>query len=499
MKAINYIILSALLLLAVSCGNKSERLQHLIDEHPSMVVRIDMARLCAGNNLTNEDGVMTLPVDMRELLDEQRHSYLARVMKTLPASGIDHGKSAYIYSASPEFNVEILAPLRDAGAAEKWVCSLCNENGMQSAKGIDYVTDGSVIYAIEDDVLFVGVAKSGSNIAHLTEAVAATMNRSGKSLADNKAITETLAVEGDAVGYFAVPALLKQPQLRRMNFGGVPVMDVLGGMEVEALAVTVNLSKTLDMEARVIAKPTAAYKMAFGSVVSKPSADVLDIMPASLGTVLSVSLRGNVVMQMQPVRSLVAMGRQLPIVRDFDFEKIVNTIDGPVAVGVSNDRDFIDSYNVVVAMASTNTDAVIGELDRVAEKYGKHAQQVGNERVYEYFNQRITVGVHGGRYVYFEINTEDIDDTPVGDGELRKMFAESPICASLKGEELAVMLAFESSDKIVCRASATEDDETVLLKLLKELCRVEATKGMADDYGDDSYGGAMPIDELTGF
>ena len=500
MKTISYIMLATLLLVAVACGNKSDRLQELIPERPSMVVRMDLARICASNGMSGEGGELTLPAEVRTMLEEQAHSYVARVVKTLPASGIDFTKSAYIYSASTELEVEMLAPLSDAGAAEKWVCGLCNETGMQSAKGIDYVTDGRVIYAIKGDVLLVGVAKSGSNIARLTEAVAATMNRSGKSLADNKAIGEILAGEGDAVGYFAVPALLKQPQLKRMSLGGLPVIDVLGGMEIDALAVTMNTGKTLDVEARVMAKPTAAYKVAFGSVVSKPSAEVLAVMPASMEIILSASLRGNVLLQMQPVRSLMVVGRQFPIIRDFDFDKILNTIDGPVAVGVSTDSDFIDSYNVVVAMATTDTGAVIGELDRVAAKYGKPAQQAGGERIYEYFNQRITVGVHGNRYVYFKINTEDIDNTPVSDGELRRLFAESPVCATVRGEGMEVAFALESSEKIKCKVKTADGEPSMLPVLLEGLCGMDTNRAIDDDdFGDDSYGGAVPIDEMTGF
>ena len=195
---------------------------------------------------------------------------------------------------------------------------------------------------------------------------------------------------------------------------------------------------------------------------------------------------------MQPVSTLLASARAFPIIRDFDFKKIINTIDGPVAIGVSLDPDFIDEYNVVVAMASTDTDAVIAELNRVASKYGKHPQSVGNENVYEYFNQRITVGVLNNRYVYFKLNTDDIDSTPVADDEVKKLFAESPICLNVNVEDFNVALAFESSEKISCKVNTLGENPSALLTLVTGLCRLESSSHTYDDEGfstdDDDYG-----------
>ena len=206
---------------------------------------------------------------------------------------------------------------------------------------------------------------------------------------------------------------------------------------------------------------------------------------------------------MQPVSTLLASARAFPIIRDFDFKKIINTIDGPVAIGVSLDPDFIDEYNVVVAIASTDTDAVIAELNRVASKYGKHPQSMGNENVYEYFNQRITVGVLDSHYVYFKLNTDDIDSTPVADDELKQLFAKSPICLNVTADGFNVALAFESSEKISCKVQSPGENPSALLTLVTGLCRLESSSHTYDDEGfstdGDDFGGAAPIDEMTSF
>lgn len=503
MKSIKYLLSAFILLFLAACSKSDDELLRVIPEHPSMVVKINMASICQSNNLLSDDGNLTISSRLNEVLSEYSNSFSSRIIKSLPASGIDFSGCAYFFSASAEFSSEFIATLRDSGAAKKWICSLCNENSMQSAKGIDYILNNGTFYAIDGDVLFIGAAKSSSNIAKLTDAVAAMMKRDGKRLADNPTITDALKGDADATAYLAVSSLCKQSALKRLNFSGLSLTDILSGMEIDALALNVNLAESLKVDARVIAKPTSAYKMMFGSLISKPSADFLKIMPASMTTMFSASLRGNVLLQMQPVSTLLASARAFPIIRDFDFKKIINTIDGPVAIGVSVDPDFIDEYNVVVAMASTDTDAVIAELNRVASKYGKHPQSVGNENVYEYFNQRITVGVLNNRYVYFKLNTDDIDTTPVADDEVKKLFAESPICLNVNVEDFNVALAFESSEKISCKVNTLGENPSALLTLVTGLCRLESSSHTYDDEGfstdGDDYGSAAPIDEMVSF
>ena len=502
MKSIKYLFSAAILLFLAACSNSGDELLRVIPEHPSMVVKINMASICQSNNLLSDDGNITIPSRLNEVLGEYGNSFSSRVIKSLPASGIDFTGCAYLFSASPEFSAEFIATLRDSGAAKKWICNLCNENSMQSAKGFDYIFNDGTFYAIDGDVLFIGAAKSSSNIAKLTDAVAVMMKRDGKRLADNPTITDALKGEADATAYLAVSSLCKQSALKRLNFSGLSLTDILSGMEIDALALNVNLAESLNADARVIAKPTSAYKMMFGSLISKPSADFLKIMPASMSTMFSASLRGNVLLQMQPVSTLLASARAFPIIRDFDFTKIINTIDGPVAIGVSLDPDFIDEYNVVVAIASTDTDAVIAELNRVASKYGKHPQSMGNENVYEYFNQRITVGVLDSHYVYFKLNTDDIDSTSVADDELKQLFAKSPICLNVTADGFNVALAFESSEKISCKVQSPGENPSALLTLVSALCRLESSSHTYDDDfstdGDD-FGGAAPIDEMTSF
>ena len=498
MKTIKYLMIAIAALVMTACSKSGEELLKVIPEHPSMVVRVNLESLCTNHNLCNEDGKFVVPQDLGAVLDAHRSSYFARIAKSLPASGIDFASHAYIFSASPEFEVEMIALLSDEGSAEKWVCNMCNENSMQSDKGIEYLFHDGVLYAIDNGILFIGAATSSSNIAKLTETVSGMMKCEGKTLADNGTILKALEGDADATAYLAVQPLCKHSATKHLKVAGISVANVLSGMEIDALAMSINLDKTLDMTARVIAKPTSAYKMMFGSLVSKPSADFLKIMPASLSTLLSVSVRGNVLLQMQPVANLIGTARAFPIIRDFDFKKIITTIDGPVAIGVSLDPDFIDEYNVVVAMASTDTGAVIEQLNSVAAKYGKHPQKVGNESVYEYFNQRITVGVLDNRFVYFKVNTDDIDNTPVADEDVHRLFAESPIGASLTAEGYHVALAFESSEKIACSVQPLGDDATMFVTLIEALCGIDTTRHIDEDY-DSDFGVAAPIDEMTSF
>lgn len=505
MKTINYLLLSAVLFVAAACSRSGNELLQVIPEHPAYVVKVDMASIIADNGLTDDDGKFILSPELVKILDEHQHSFATRVIKSLPASGIDFKSEAYLFSASSEFHSEFLATLSDSGAARKWVCSLSNENSMQSDKELDYVLNGNMFYAISGDILFVGAAKTSSNIAKLTAAVASMLNGDGNKLIDNKPVVDALDADGNITAYLAVAEVCRNTRsmgaLQRMTIGGMSLSQLLSGMEIDALAMNMHLGKRLDVEAKVVAKPNSAYKMMFGSLISKPSADFLKLIPASMTTKLSVSLKGKNMLNIPAIKQIISSAKAFPIIRDFDLQKIISTIDGPVAVGVSLDPDFIDEYNVVVVMASVDADAVISELNKVAAKYGKHPQSDGNESIYEYFNQRITVGVADNRYVYFKLNTDDIDSTPVADASLVELFGKSPIGLDVTAEGYDIMLGFESSEKMSCHLSGLDSgDRPVLFTIVNELCKIDTTKHIDEDFGDDSdFGTAKPIDGFSTF
>ena len=83
MKSIKYLFSAAILLFLAACSNSGDELLRVIPEHPSMVVKINMASICQSNNLLSDDGNITIPSRLNEVLGEYGNSFSSRVIKSL--------------------------------------------------------------------------------------------------------------------------------------------------------------------------------------------------------------------------------------------------------------------------------------------------------------------------------------------------------------------------------------------------------------------------------
>ena len=507
MRNIFFVIAVSVMLILSSCSDRSDKLTALIPENPAYIAKIDVSGIAQKCGLTSEEGNFAITDELNGILSENEKSFVSRVLRTLPSSGLRFTGDAYLFGGSQDFLTEFIIETDDADATRNWLCRLTNESAMKCENGIDYIFDDDVLYALHNDVLIVGVAAGRNDAGKLTASLKAAFEGKGKNVSSNATIMNALDKDADVELYMAVSALKGGNSARRMKsvaIAGMPISDIIAGLDMKAVSATVNFDKTADLEAEVTADATSAYKMMFGSVVSKPSAEFLQLIPSSMETVISLSVKGGSLLNIPALGNLLVMAKTMPIIRDFDFKKIISTIDGPVAVGISRDANFIDEYNVVVAVASIDTDALISELDRVAAKYGKQPQHIDGEKVYEYFNQRITVGVKNRRYVYFKLNNYQNDTEFMnGDAGAVELFGKSPIGVGLHLDGYNALIGFSSADKFSCHFGTDSQDSNVLLSIIRLMCKAKPLRDFSgysdDDDSDDDFGAAMPIDGFTEF
>ena len=507
MKKTNLLLAAAIMLIVAACSQRTDKLTGLIPEKSAFVAKFNIESIITKGNLADEKGNFRLSPEIGAILDDNGKSFVSRVVKTLPSSGLKFSGNAYLFGGIADFQSSFVAEVADAADARKWLCALTNEVEMKEIEGVSYIFDDNILYVVHDDVMFIGFAGRGKDAARLVASVKAAFERKERSIESNELAQSALDKEADVAAYVAVGEISKNIRkmsaIGGMSIGGMPVADILAGMEVKALSVAVSLGSDCEIEADVVADATSAYKMMFSSVVAKPSAEFLGIMPSSMENVLSLSLRGADLLRIPAFNNLLMMTKSVPIVRNINFSKLIATIDGPVAVGWSRDANFVDEYNVVVAVASTDPDAVIYELNDVAMQYGKVPQRIDGENVYEYFNQRITVGVSGGRYVYFKLNNyQSYRDFMDADTAKVALFGKSPIGLSMQGSGCDVTVGFNSADRISCRFRADGADANIVESIIRLMCSVEPSRDFADDdfddYGDD-FGSATPIDGFSAF
>lgn len=490
------------LLLLPACGSQSEDLTKLIPEDAAWVVKVDAGSILAKAGML-DDGRVSLPQSMADAVAGS-DSRIKRIVTTLPSSGLDLNGCCYLFNSDPAFYAQFIAPIADAGATEEWIKRLTNEREMKKSDEMRYIFHDKTLYCIAGKTLHVGLASKNSE----EKAVEATKNLfaqgSGRSIADNTAAYEQISKEDDIAFYASVAGIASRlPKWVSLKY---PAIIFLTGAGIETVCGTVTLNKDMELDLSITTGNNSAYAKMCQMLLSQPSAGFLEIIPDGMTTVAALSLNGNSLLKIKEFYSLLALVKTTPIMRDVDFAKIIATIDGPVAIGISPDANFIGEQNYVIALSTTSKQTILDEINRVALKYGQTPRPTPDgETLYSYYNQRFTVGTKGDRCVYIKVL-----NNPVGGGnlaandELRSLFGRSKMGvfwqADVRGNSCQLMVGALSGSNILGKFRAPDSaEDNILPALVATLCDMEAGASlMADDFGGD-YGDFEPIDEMEQF
>lgn len=511
-----FVALVIVAFLTTACGSKSN-IEELVPADAAWVVRIDTKSVLTKATLMNDNGVVALNEQTKEAIAGCEGKF-RRIVETMPTSGLDFAGDWYFFNSSAVFVTEALLPVADYGAVERWIAVLTSGGGMQNNDGYRYVYDDRMLYVLYDNILYMGLTVKQDEQKALSAALEIFKSQGNASIYENEEAKEALSAKADMTLYADVKALgnlaSRWKNQRVMGLSPIPLASEIGIKSVNA---AFNFDSSLDITADIIAGDGSVYSTLCSQLLAESDEKFLEIIPEDMEKVVMFSLNGKNLLKIEKIKQLIGLKSTMPIIRDLDLKKIISTINGPVAVGVSADANFINEYNYVVAISTDDRQVILDEISRVATKYGQRpSPNAAGETTYSYFNQRVTVGMHGSNYVYLKILNAPVSDSGMsGNSDLASLMSRSKIGGYWSVEagikECEFLLGGLSGSKFLAQFknvssgtdSPTVDDtqvpENILPSLIAILCQPEEQRGFESYDLDEEYGSFEPIDEMVEF
>lgn len=515
-KKLYFVALACVALLTTACGNKSN-IEDLVPADAAWVVRVDTKSVLTKATLMDDKGVVTLSNQMKDAIADCEGKF-KRIVETLPTSGLDFGRDWYLFNSSTVFAAEALLPVADDGAVERWVAVLTSGGGMNSYDGYRYVYDDQMLYVLNGGILYMGSTVRRDEEKALNAAIEIFKSQGKTSIYKNEEAKSALSAKADVALYADVKALGDiASRWKSYTIMGISPISLISELGIKSVNVAMSFDSYLDITADIVAGDGSVYSVLCSQLLAEPDERFLEIIPEDMEKVLMFSLNGKNLVKIEQIKQLISLKSTMPIIRDVDFKKIISTINGPVAIGVSADANFINEYNYVVSIATDDQQAILDEISRVAAKYGQRPRpNAAGETTYNYFNQRFTVGTHGSDYVYFKVLSAPVSNRGMsGNDGLATLMSRSKIGGYWRigagGKECELLLGGLSGSKFLAQlkdiglendgsiADGVQVSGNILPSLIAILCQPEEHRGFESYDLDEEYGGFEPIDEMVEF
>ena len=501
-KYINLFLIAMCLCLAASCSKSGDELEKFIPQKSSWVAKINTSEILTKGKWLDQDGNISIPDKLKSSLDGN-DTFAKRVIMSLPSSGLNFDSNIYLFCGLKSFSAEMLAQIDDAGKTEKWICQLTAESSMKQNGDYKYLLSKNSLYVIHGDVLFIGNSAK-SDEKSLVDEVAKIFDNAGKSIADNKDAAEIINRDTDASIYVSMTEINSNGTLRPY-IAKFPMLSMLSELDLKALAMTVDFDKEMKLNVEVKSDNNSGYSVLYSTMLAEPSADFLDVIPASMESVFSISLNGKQLLNISEFKKMLSSTATMPIIKDLDLERHISTINGPVAIAISKDADFVNEYNYVVVIASSNPNAILDDISRVAKHYGNQPQKAGNEYIFDYYNQKITIGIKDNRYIFFKVlNTQQNAENMAASKPVKDLLSKSKICFYQKSSTAVgpfeLEIGSDSASKITASIRTGSNAENIITSIMSLICTAKPSSAL-DGFDEESaieYGGFKPIDSLSG-
>lgn len=502
MKKINILVSILCILFVCSCSNSVDKLEKLIPENTAWIVKINLDKVLTKSGFVDKDGNVKIPESLNNSLSNT-DTFAKRIISSLPSSGIKFDESAFLFNSGNGFDIEILAFIDDSKATKQWICKLTAESIVKQSGNYQYIYEDNVLYMINDNVLLIGIASKKNEKDALSYANALFSN-TGKSIVDNKQACEVLNKDADATAYVIMNNAKNGSRINKL-IAQYPALSILTETDIQALSMTMNFDKDLSFDIDIATGNNSAYSIIYSTMLCQPSADFLEIIPETINTVFAVSIKGNNLLSINEFRKLLDSTGKMPIIRDLDLPKLISTIDGPAAIGISADADFVNEYNYVAVVSSNDPEAILNDINRVTRNYGQYPQKNSTgDFIYNYYNQKIAIGISKNKYVYFKVMNYPHNGGYLNENtDLANLFKKSKIGFytqfESQNQNFELSIGSTSASKIEGKLFASGNIENnIINSLIQLICEFEPKGEFEDmDNTDIEYGGFEPIDEMS--
>lgn len=495
---------AVLLLFAVSCGNVNQELEQMVPDDATGVVCVDVPQIFEKSGMIKE-GKLTFPDMLKRAMAETDESVLSQALADVAKSGINIENKIYLFFANKTFSTVLLASVDDVEKMEKML-ERRFDSKFAEHDGVKVIKKVTTVCALRDGILLLAELGKDVDTEKAAGIARSIMSRSQKSIFTDNQVKDFFG-QGDAICAYlkhdGMMRMLKTATAAGKTVSKTSPLALFAESGIDAVKVRVDLlDNEVTLSGDIITDEKSDYSLLMKKVLTGADNSFLKAVPVSMKYVATASVKGAELLELPQVQQLLKAVKSEPYIGRLDFEGMIESINGPIAVGASPDDTFEGDWNGVLVVKSTVPESIISHVSRFASAMGQAPQIVKGEYLYEYNNKAISMGLkEDALYIKF-LNYEQTEGYADENAKATAFFARSPlgIFAQVgKGSGAAIVTAgLESPVVIKAMFKPTDESANPSLLLLKTLCELKPMNKFSmtgeDDASDYTEEGA--IDEL---
>ena len=479
MKGIKSILIALICAALVSCESKNEHLERLVPGDVAGVVCVNMPKVIEKSGIKQGDD-LKLPDDLKELLKANEESVICKLVKNMPKSGIEIKERAYVYFPKKDFDYVMLVALADEDKAKKLVT---HKSGCQfeDKDGVDIAISGNDVWVVSDGILLKAVLKNSSDADKASRLASAIINYEGKSIADLDEATRLLDVEKEITAYFdaqSIETILKANPVVSTWVSDYPILHLLLDNDIKSISLDMTFDNDKgDMNIHLNMDENCRFAQLLDAVLQKPSNTFLKTIPNSMQVVTAMSVNGANLVRLPQIGKMIKKINEMPYLGGLHLDSIVNAIEGPIAVGVSEDPYFEGDYNYVFAAESGKPYYIVDMIARFASRLGQDPEVYEGEYYYSYNNKQVKVGVNGNVVYIKMLNYEQTEGYASTIEEMNNFFGGSSLGVyshfADKDVNSTISIGLTTDKKLIKGTFIANNEGNAMMQFIKLLCTIK--------------------------
>ncbi len=436
MKTIKICLVLMLSLSIYSCSDINKNLEEMIPSDSRGVVRIYVKSVVEKGNLIDDDGNISFPQKLKDLINSSDSSPLSDAISLLKKISIDTDGCIYCFMPKSTFNFATLVAVNDDDNAKNEIEKLTGQKFQKIGK-VDFLRNGSTSYAIDDDYVFIGHEEKETADENLALTAQSILHKSSTGIADDNDITEALHKENDVNAYFnmkGIQNMVSNSESLTEWTKKIPIVTLFTDSDIKALTFHMNFEKEgAKFEAYIKADAQSDYLKLLDATMAKADASFLKVIPTSMNYIVSMSLNGENLMKLDQIRKSVNLLSNLPAMDKLDFRSIVSAIDGPIAIalsagdGVNISSVANDNWNIAIAAKTKNATEIVNRIVSFAAVMGQEDYMKNGRHLFSYEGMPVYLGQQDSIVYAIRLDHELEEDFYYDVPDVRERFTSCPI------------------------------------------------------------------------
>lgn len=434
MKSLKFLFGLILLVITASCSNVNKNLEKMIPSDASAVYCIKLPDVLEKANI-KKDGEIIIPQQLKDVIEKNEGSVFGEFFRNLGQSGLDVDHNMYFFFTKNTFRYVALIGLDDEDAVKK---ILEHRTGVKfkETQGVNFLRYQSHSFVIDNDVLFMGRENRPAEDELLASSAKSMLNNNLKSIRDVDEIAQCIDSENDINAYFDVKGfntVLKSISGFNDIIEKYPLLSIFTDSDIKAFTFHINFEKEgANLQAQFQADENSDFVTLLNTSLSTPSNEFLKAMPNSMKYIFSISVKGDKISELDQIRKSLNLLNNFPSLDALNIKSIVQTIDGPLAIGVSpsymdgdNASSLTDDWNIAIVAKSKNPEYVVNTIKHFAAEMGQPDYVKDGHHVYNYEGKPVYVGNIGDVVYAIRLDHELTEGSYYDYPDLRDRFSKS--------------------------------------------------------------------------